>query len=57
LIGVKDGDSSGNSMSWRPRRWACSSRRLRPCPQKASVWNGNQLLQNRKRELLLVIFY
>jgi len=41
LIGVEDGDSSGNSMSGRPRRRACSSRRLRPCPRKASVWNGN----------------
>jgi len=38
LIGVEDGDSSGNSMSWRPHRRACSSRRLRPCPRKASVW-------------------
>jgi len=28
LIEVEDGDSSGNSMRWRPRRRACSSRRL-----------------------------
>jgi len=28
LIRVEDGDSSGNSMSWRPRSRACSSRRL-----------------------------
>jgi len=44
LFGVEDGDSSGNSMSWRPHRRACSSRRLRPCPRKASVCNGNQLI-------------
>jgi len=28
LIEVEDGDSGGNSTSWRPRRRACSSRRL-----------------------------
>jgi len=38
MIGVEDGDSCGNSMSWRTRRRACSSRRLKPCPRKASVW-------------------
>jgi len=38
LIGVEDGDSGGNSMSWRPRRRACSSKRLRPFPRKASVY-------------------
>jgi len=26
----------------RRSRYFCSSRRLRPCPRKASVWNGNQ---------------
>jgi len=57
LIGVEDGDSSENSMSWRPHRRACSSRRLKPCPRKASVWSVNQPLLNIKKELPLVIFY
>jgi len=41
LIGMEDGDSGGNSMDWRPRKRACSLRRLKSCPRKASVWNGN----------------
>jgi len=42
LIVAQGGDSSGNSTSWKPRRNRVT-RRLKPCPRKASAWSGNQL--------------
>jgi len=41
LIVAQGGDSSGTSTNWKPRRNVVT-RRLKPCPRKASAWSGNQ---------------
>jgi len=42
LIGTEGGDSCGNSMSLETPQWAKRTRRLKPCPRKASACSGNQ---------------
>src|SRR5699024_4328473 len=41
LIGTEGGDSSGNSMGLETPQCE-STRRLKPCPRKASACSGNQ---------------
>src|SRR5699024_7030546 len=42
LIGAEGGDSYGNSMSLETPQRAKRTRRLKPCPWKASACSGNQ---------------
>src|SRR5699024_10381598 len=42
LIGTEGGDSYGNSMSLETPQRAKRTRRLKPCPWKASACSGNQ---------------